>query len=485
LLAVIFLFLLVREAYVPPTERLWAEFVTALMIPPLAVLFDTALGAFSPSLLVPIEILAPRIGPAAVAIALFRYNTAPETRPDHRYKRELKLHHRTWYFNDLFIVGGFAYLATLEFAAPAKSNIQYFFTNYPAVMCFASAIRLQLNPLGGRYRHQRIDVTLLTDPDEADILMMRDYLLTGADWLRNFGAQSLLEMLSFVFAFIPLLIPVWQWHTGDANAARIHWSQLGVSAGSWLVLLAVWPCVKEINRQTRRVLNQTAQTFGGGPKNNCKDLGTSTDISSERTDMRPTDKSDKDQTYQQQFAEMFRNHRRLLYLAALKITGHHQNAEDTVQSVFADLLLRRYLDKPIENPIGYVHGTTVHKALDAFDKQMHEKRTLVSNTECQEMPAPENISQADDRIEYQRVALAKMKPELVKLLNLCCVEELPCIDVAKMLRKPVGTVYADLWRAKHQVRKLIRIQEKRDEAQKNKHQGISKPGLADPSGAGD
>lgn len=191
----------------------------------------------------------------------------------------------------------------------------------------------------------------------------------------------------------------------------------------------------------------------------------------------------KDQTFKQQFDELYRENRPILYRTAYRITGNHHDAEEALQDAYIKLKQRPRPTDLIKNPIGYLHQAVFNAARDTVRQQMRQKRTHVSNAECEQIPAPESVSKVDKRIEHLRVAVAKMKPKLVQILNLCCVEDLPCTEVAKILRKPLGTVYADLFRAKLQVRRLIRIQEKHDEAQKNQHQGILRSGLADPSAA--
>jgi RNA polymerase sigma factor (sigma-70 family) len=273
------------------------------------------------------------------------------------------------------------------------------------------------------------------------------------------------------------------WHTGDLDPESINWLQFTINALYWVGLLVTWAYVKESNRRTREVLDQTVRTFSGGAKNNCKYFGTSGDISSERTNMTSTVDGDNDQRYAREFIEIFRNNRRMLYLAARKLIGDHHAAEDTVQNAFADLWLRRSSGQIIKNPIGFVYGTIVHKALDAFDKRVQENRRFLRNTECEDMPSRESVLEVDEQIEYLRMALAKMKRQQVEILDLCCVDKKACCEVAEMLGKPLGTVHVELWRAKRQVRRLIRIQEKLNEAQKNKHRGIPGAGLANPSGA--
>jgi hypothetical protein len=78
-------------------------------------------------------------------------------------------------------------------------------------MFFSTAIRMQLNPIGARYRHSMILLGLLTNPDEEEIGMKRDYLLVGADWFHGFTLQSLCEILGFAFALAPFGVRPANW----------------------------------------------------------------------------------------------------------------------------------------------------------------------------------------------------------------------------------------------------------------------------------
>ena len=100
---------------------------------------DAGLGAISPRLLIPIETITPALGSASVVIAIFRYHTAPEVGPEHRYKEVLRQHERTWYWNDFWLILWSGYLLTVELGAPSRGNVQSFLTVFLAMACFSSA----------------------------------------------------------------------------------------------------------------------------------------------------------------------------------------------------------------------------------------------------------------------------------------------------------------------------------------------------------
>jgi hypothetical protein len=261
LLALTYSAFLVREAYVVPSERLMHEVVTALSTGPLVLFLDAGLGLISPQLLVPAERIAPLLGSASVVIALFRYHSAPEVGSGHPYKDLLRRHERIWYWNDFWLILWTGYLLALELAAPSKWTLQPQLTVMPAMLCFATAIRFQLNPISGNYRHRRICITLLSDPDQDDVRMKRDYLLVGADWFGKLCLHSVLEMLAFLLAGIPLMIAAIEWTVADPNVARFCGYRIGLCVTAYVTLLGTWRKVKELNRQTCRVFDQTIQGF--------------------------------------------------------------------------------------------------------------------------------------------------------------------------------------------------------------------------------
>jgi hypothetical protein len=257
---------MVREVYLNQKERLEGEIITTAVAPALIVLFYAGLHlshflmGWQPPRLMSGEALAPRVMWLSLVIGFVRYHTAPAVGPDHPFEGLLRLHRRIWYFNNLWLAGAVAYLFATQLAAPSNSFILPFFTN-PAIMFFSTAIRMQLNPIGARYRHSMILLGLLTNPDEEEIRMKRDYLLVGADWFHGFTLQSLCEILGFAFALAPLLIANYEWHIGHPNAATIDWVQMAANAAAWIMLMVTWPYVKMMNRRTAIPFNAAIQTF--------------------------------------------------------------------------------------------------------------------------------------------------------------------------------------------------------------------------------
>jgi hypothetical protein len=261
ILALTFASMLLREAYVRPKERLPWELVTVFMAPVLVFVFGIVLGLAAPGQMLPTDVLAAHAVRLAFPIAFLRYNYAREAGPEHPYKDLLQAYHRVWFFSYLWMACAVAFLMSLEQAAPAITNLQPFLTISPGVTLFAAAVRLQLNPLQGMQSRRLVQLFLFTDPYKQDIRLKRHYLLTGADWFRNFNLQSLYEILGFLFPSAWFVIALWQWYAGDANAARINWPQMAADGAAWIGLMVTWRYVKQMNREVAEPFDEAIQTF--------------------------------------------------------------------------------------------------------------------------------------------------------------------------------------------------------------------------------
>ena len=99
-----------------------------------------------------------------------------------------------------------------------------------------------------------------------------------------------------------------------------------------------------------------------------------------------------------------------------------------------------------------------------------------------EIPAPEGESWHNDNIMLMRRALAKMKPNLIEIVNFHYTEGYSCREIAKITGRAVPTVAADLFRARAELKRLTRTEEKHRETQQRKHGTDRGPLLADASG---
>ena len=99
------------------------------------------------------------------------------------------------------------------------------------------------------------------------------------------------------------------------------------------------------------------------------------------------------------------------------------------------------------NPKGYLYRTAINSALNVL--RARETRKLADedvDVDSMEIPAPDDESWFNDDIDGMRRAMAKMKPNLIEIVNLYYNEGHSCREIAKITGRAAPTVAADLFR---------------------------------------
>src|SRR5213594_174090 len=247
------------EALVPPELGSPNELIDVLLETHGSIgqaVLHIPVGWTSPSLMVAGDGIIQRAAKLAVPIALCRYLLGKDPGPRHPHKDLLRLANRTWFFNGVWMAGALVVLTTNANAVPPILPLQEGFTSFLTAQSFNLSWRLQLNPLDGITRHQRIQVILNRNPYIDDLKRQRGFLLTGADWFTRFSGQALFEMIFFMLLPLPLLIGVGELYLGYPGAAEINTAQMMVNGAGWVALLLTWVQLKKLNRQTAAVFDQ-------------------------------------------------------------------------------------------------------------------------------------------------------------------------------------------------------------------------------------
>jgi RNA polymerase sigma-70 factor, ECF subfamily len=194
--------------------------------------------------------------------------------------------------------------------------------------------------------------------------------------------------------------------------------------------------------------------------------------------MRTAWQGQDDETYARQLVTVFKENRQRILRAAYRVTGNWEDAKDAAQDVFVRLATPPPPTEFVRNPEGYLSTAGHNKALNIV--RARESRNLVDeDIYDMEIPAGGPDLSREDEIAQMRDALSKMKPRYVEVLNLYYKEDLDCEQIAAVQRRLMMTVYKDLSRARAQVRKLVRNQEKRHEKEEAKRQGRPQRVLGD------
>jgi RNA polymerase sigma-70 factor (ECF subfamily) len=193
--------------------------------------------------------------------------------------------------------------------------------------------------------------------------------------------------------------------------------------------------------------------------------------------MRPKKKRN---TFQQEIEALFCNQYQLIYRTAYNITRNRADAEDAAQTVFLKLIQGRPSEDFAANPGGYLYRAAKHAAQNIVRTKTRQ-RLVEGDAARLEIPTVLARASRQEKIQRMLDVMDTMKPHLVEVLKLYYYEELSCPEIAEMTGRSLPQVYVDLFRARTELRKLMGIEEKQNETQKDDHEGSRGTFLAESS----
>src|SRR5437016_1630529 len=129
--------------------------------------------------------------------------------------------------------------------------------------------------------------------------------------------------------------------------------------------------------------------------------------------------------FQQELEALYRENYQLIYRAAYGVTGNAEDAQDVLQTVFVKLIEALPPGDFKRNPKGYLYRTAINFALSSL--RSHDSRKLTGDdVNSMEIAAPEGDPQHGDLIDQLRGAMAKVKPNVVEMVNLFYKEGCSC-----------------------------------------------------------
>jgi len=173
------------------------------------------------------------------------------------------------------------------------------------------------------------------------------------------------------------------------------------------------------------------------------------------------------ETFKHEFRSAYLAHQDAVLQAAYRIIRNLEDAEDILQTVFLRLVKSPDIQSEFcKNPKAYLCQAARNEALNVCGARKRKKLADEDITDL-EMMAPE----PDEDIERIRAAIAGLKPQFSDILDLYYYQGFTCLEISKVRRKPMGTIFADLFRARSELKKALLSQEKPGETKKEKHQG--------------
>ena len=159
----------------------------------------------------------------------------------------------------------------------------------------------------------------------------------------------------------------------------------------------------------------------------------------------------------QELEDLFLEHCQMLHRTAYAITGHRQDAEDVLQSIFVKLLQRGVTPEVRQHPARYLHRAAVNLSLNVL--RTRRRRRLVE-IDTLEIPAfreePEDKRERDEQHERLMEAMTSLKPRAIEILLLHYKHDYSDAQIAALLGTSRGTIAVTLFRIRARLRTLMR-----------------------------
>jgi RNA polymerase sigma-70 factor (ECF subfamily) len=161
-----------------------------------------------------------------------------------------------------------------------------------------------------------------------------------------------------------------------------------------------------------------------------------------------------DETAKQEYEDIFREHYRLVYRTAFRITGRAEDTEDVVQTVFLRLLRRGLPADFYKNPKGYLYRAAVNLSLNVVESR--NRFVLDNETVFREPGTTPPDTNSQSYREWFSGALLKLRPRAVEIFLLRYEQDYTDVEIAKMLGTSRGVIAVSLFRSRARLRKLLR-----------------------------
>lgn len=163
---------------------------------------------------------------------------------------------------------------------------------------------------------------------------------------------------------------------------------------------------------------------------------------------------------QKAYAELLQRYRESVYFVMLRMCNNKDDAEDLTIEAFGRAFKRLHQYTPSfafstwlfkiasNNAIDFLRNKKKNSALSLDTKIENDEGQEFSKNIKSETLDPEEHIIKKQRIEHLRVVVDKLKPHYKQLVVLRYYEELSYEEIAVKLNLPVGTVKAQLFRAR-------------------------------------
>lgn len=158
-------------------------------------------------------------------------------------------------------------------------------------------------------------------------------------------------------------------------------------------------------------------------------------------------------------AEIFRQHHRLVFQAAYRVTGSPADAEDVVQTVFLRLARREQGHGLAPNAASYLHRAAVNAGLDLVRARRRAHKVALDDVAPElrdTAPGAERGAAARELRDWLRRAVGRLHPRAAEIFALRYFEGVSNQQIARLLGTSQAVVAVVLHRTRNRLRKEIR-----------------------------
>ena len=157
---------------------------------------------------------------------------------------------------------------------------------------------------------------------------------------------------------------------------------------------------------------------------------------------------------------IFRENHGMVFLAAYRVTGNADDAEDVLQTVFLRMLKRDPGAEPVGNMASFLHRSAVNAALDLVRSRQNIRNIPLDDLEpVLAEPAhrgPDRAQSSGEIREWLRGALARLNPRIAEMFMLRFFDGKENPEIARLLNTTPGTVAVTLSRTRDRLEKEFR-----------------------------
>jgi RNA polymerase sigma-70 factor (ECF subfamily) len=174
-----------------------------------------------------------------------------------------------------------------------------------------------------------------------------------------------------------------------------------------------------------------------------------------------------DQKDESAYAELLNRYRESVYYMIFKMSGNKDDVEDLVMEAFTRAFNKLHQYEPKYAFSTWLFRIATNVTIDFLRKKKNENTIYLSNkpegsdVELEGMiktplPNPEERSIKKQKIQIIRQVVDKLKPKYRELIILFYYEEMSHEEISKKLNLPIGTIKAQLFRARELMLQLLK-----------------------------